>query len=289
MAEDSGPTAIAFASFLLETANRRGSGWLELRAASDPIGTVIFCRGQLAWASCAQQREHLGLVLERLGYLTPEQLQKASADMQRSGSGKKLGRFLEESGLISRPVLRLCLLLHLRTAVASLLRQDDLTGEWEEGAFCAEDELTFPAQEVLPAWLADATERPPRPPEDYASALLPLADLPGYQGALAADWMGRILACHGFRGVDRSVASTVAAAAVSLLGGPYALGRTNQGFLESEKGAVVARWLDDGCRVLAAVRVGPDGRPGTALHRLGSLSSAVLRALDIQNEGVLAP
>ncbi len=289
MTEDSGPAAIALASFLLETADRRGSGWLELRSGADPIGTVVFCRGQLAWASCTQQREHLGLLLERLGYLTQEQLRKATSDMQRSGSGKKLGRVLEEAGLISRPVLRLCLLLHLRTAVASLLRQEDLTGEWEEGGFCTEDELAFPAQEILPSWLADATERLPRPPEDFASALLPLAELPGYQGALAADWMGRLLACHGFPGVDRTSATTLAAAAVSLLGGPYSLGRSNQGFLESENGAVVARWLDSGRRVLAAVRVGPDGRPGTALHRLSSLSPAVLCALDVQNEGVLAP
>lgn len=289
MTEGSGPAAIALASFLLETADRRGSGWLELRSGSGPIGTVVFCRGQLAWASCTEQREHLGLLLERLGYLTQEQLRKASDEAQRMGSGKKLGRVLEEAGLISRPVLRLCLLLHLRTAVASLLRQEDLTGEWEEGVFCIEDELAFPAQEVLPAWLADVAERPPRPPEDSASALLPLADIPGYQGALASDWMGRLLACHGFLGLDRSSASTVAAAAVSLLGGPYSLGRTSQGFLESEKGAVVARWLDGGRRILAAVRVGPDGRPGTALHRLAALSPAVLRALDVQNEGDQAP
>lgn len=285
MSRDSGSTAIALASSLLETAGRRGSGWLELRAGSDPVGTVVFCRGQLAWASCAQQREHLGLLLERLGYLTQEQLRKASAEMQRSGPGKKLGRVLEEAGLISRPVLRLCLLLHLRAAVATLLRQEDLTGEWEEGTFCTEEELSFPVQEILPAWLADATEHLPRPPEDFASALLPLADVPGYRGALAADWMGRLLACHGFLGVERGSAGTVAAAAVSLLGAPCSLGRTNQGFLESENGAVVARWLDGGCRVLAAVRVGPEGRPGTVLHRLASLSPAVLRALDVRNEG----
>ncbi len=278
---------MALASFLMQTAERRGSGWLEVREGGAPSGTIVFRGGQIAWASSAGQKEHLGLFLERIGYLTPEQLQATHSRLREAGPERKLGRLLEDAGLISRPVLRICLLFHLRAAVSSLLLSEALAGDWEEGLFCAEDELTFPVVDVLPEWLLARAPGIGLPPEDLASTLLPLAEIPGYRGALAADWLGRVVACHGFGNGDRGGTGQVAAAALAILGGPCALGRTRQGFLEADEGVVIARWLDRDRRLLAAVRLGADGRPGTALHRLGLFSPEILRSLDPQNEGAL--
>ena len=74
--------AIALVSFLVETAERRGSGWLEVRQGGAPVGTVVFRDGQVAWASSAGQKEHLGHFLERIGYLSPEQLQETHARLR---------------------------------------------------------------------------------------------------------------------------------------------------------------------------------------------------------------
>ena len=279
--------AIALVSFLVETAERRGSGWLEVREGDAPVGTVVFRAGHVAWASSAGQKEHLGHFLERIGYLSPEQLQESRSLLRAAGPERKLGRLLEDAGLISRPVLRICLLFHLRAAVSSLLLSESLAGDWEEGLFCAEDELTFPVVDLLPEWLLARAPDTGLPPEDLASTLLPLAEIPGYRGAFAADWMGRLVACHGFGGGEKGGASQVAAAALAILGGPCALGRTRQGFLEADEGVVIARWLDRDRRLLIALRLGAEGRPGTALHRLGLFSPEILRSLDPQNEGAL--
>ncbi len=279
--------AIALASFLVETAERRGSGWLEVREGSAPSGTIVFRGGQIAWASSAGQKEHLGHLLERIGYLSPEQLQETRSLLRAAGPERKLGRLLEDAGLISRPVLRICLLFHLRAAVSSLLLSDSLAGDWEEGLFCAEDELTFPVVDILPEWLLARAPGSGLPPADLASALLPLSEIPGYRGALAADWMGRLVACHGFGNGERGCAGQVAAAALAILGGPCVLGRTRQGFLEADEGIVIARWLDRDRRLLIALRLGAEGRAGTALHRLGLFSPEILRLLDPQNEGAL--
>lgn len=256
------------------------SGWLEVYGPDGPAGTVIVSRGQVAWAAGRGQPEHLGRFLERLGYLTPAQLRDISEEFTRLGGARKLGRLLEEAGLVARPVLRLCLLLHVRMALATLLGRGDLLASWEEGTFCAEDELTFPLGQVVPLWARplDTTSHSSAP-EYAATALLPLGDLQGYRGSVVVDWTGRTVARHGFAAAERDEASIVAAAAVGLLGGPLGLGASEQGFLEGEQGSVVARWIDSPHRLIAAVSLDRSGKPGTVLHRLASGATALAAAL----------
>ncbi len=276
MAEPASPEiSTGFRAELLAAVREPGSGRLEAYSSGEHVGTVVVSRGRMVWATCRYQPEELGGFLRRLGHVTPEQLATASRTYQRHAGRRKLGGILEEAGIVSRPVLRRCLLLHIRMALACLMRNEALVGRWENREDAEPGEMSFALQEVFPE-----LERASRPgaggqeDDEIAAALEPLAAITGYRSSVVTDAWGAALAAHGKAAEDPLEASLVATAAAGLAesGAHVArgagLGRPAILLVEGAAGSLAVRWLDLDRRLLVALRLEEDGRTGVARHRL---------------------
>jgi|GEM_PF-2752304 len=294
MAERTGSRALAlvrsveveadFDLMLIEAARNAESGSLEAFAGEDRVGVVVLSGGRVAWATCRDQSENLGTFLERLGHVTAEQLAAVREEYSRNGN-MKLGRLLAAAGVLSPAALRRGLMLHLRMAMSTLLRQPDLVARWQPGNIAAEEELSFPLVQLLPDWyLPHADLRPSLEGQHRSAALHALHEIPDYRGSMVVDRCGRLEEVDGFAGAPADEAATVAAMALSLLEGcphlPSApLGEPCQAFVECGQGALAARWLDPDRQLLVAVAVGSASRVGIAVFRLGAVAATILEAV----------
>ncbi len=276
---------------LVHHAGRGANGRMQVFSGASPAGEVILAQGRVAWATCARQPETLGRFLARLGHVTAAQLVQVDAEYARRGGTAKLGHVLQELGLVSRPLLRRCLLLHVRMALACLFRLPAARASWKEGTFCTEDELSFGLDQVLPDWhglqvgVAGVTLQ--NAADFVPGALAALDQLPGFRGAMVVDWVGRVVAIHGFLHEHHEQARQLATAAAALLEGsapPGAacLGEPAQVVLDGSRGSLVARWLDHRQRLLVAVVLAEQGRTGATLHRLATAGPAILEAFGVK-------
>lgn len=296
MSVDAGPMT-TFRDALTEAAAARWSGILEASAGDDRVGSVVFAEGELAWATCVYQPEDLGSFLYRLGHVTRSELDEVRADYERHGGRRKLGRLLEEANLVSRPVLRRCLLLHIRMALACLMPSDDLGATWREGSFSVEDELLFPLREVLPEWQGrTSAEGLPRTEaggcdDERASVLARLDTIAGYRGSIVAGSDGQLIAVHGFTVEERRSGALLATSAVTLMDGAVntaswsGVGRVEYACLEADGGSVLARWIDSEHRSVVAVFLGAEGRLGEARHRVAALEDELRTLGEVHDTG----
>jgi len=286
-----------FRDALTEAAATRWSGVLEASAGDERVGSVVIADGELAWATCVYQPEDLGSFLYRLGHVTREELDEVRAEYERNGGRRKLGRLLEEAKLVSRPVLRRCLLLHVRMALACLLPSANLGATWRKGSVSVEDELLFPLREVLPEWQEpDSAEglslsEPGVCDDERTGVLARLDSISGYRGSIIAGRDGQLIAGHGFTAEEQRDGGLLATTAVTLMDGAVntaswsGLGRVEYAYLEADGGSVLARWVDSEHRSVVAVFLGAEGRLGEARHRVAALEDELSGLGDVHDTG----
>jgi hypothetical protein len=264
------------------------SGRLRASTGLEEVGEVVLHHGSVAWATCAYQPEELGSFLMRLGRLSREQLFALRSEYARRGGTTKLGKLLEDGGLISRPVLRRCLLLHVRLALACMLRNPDLVAEWEQVELAAGEEVLFPLAEVMPdASLVEAEDRVAVADQAVlvrGEPFLGLAEVSGYRGTLVASDEGRLLLVHGFTDRELPEGALLAVRAISLLeaaarfSAEQRAGEVELTVVKASGGSLMTGWVDSNRRRLVATLLGSGANEGMARLRLSQALPAI-RAL----------
>ena len=270
---------VEFRDTLQQATADRLSGMLEVGNDKEEIGMVVLVGGEIAWASCIHQPEDLGTFLVRLGHLSRDDLAELRIAYNRAGGRKKLGRLLEEAGLVSRPVLRNCLARHIRMALASMLCREDLVATWRPGHRDVGEELRFSLREVLPEW-----EIPPQgvqlPPihqiPDGTAGFAEIASIPGYRGAVIASANGTVLARHSPDMVmigEPTLLGTITFNMLENLNRSSTLpnmGRLEAVYLDGPGGSIVTRWIDPEHHFLVALLFFAGAKVGSARQRLSS-------------------
>lgn len=281
---------VDFELLLAQASAERSTGRIVIELGDREVGQVFIHHGRVAWATCVEQHENLGTFLERMGHVRDEQLTALREEHARRQGRCKLGELLVETGVISRPLLRSCLQLHLRMALTRLLQTPGMTGVLVEDPRSKNDTMSFPLRQLVPSWWQLPEHAGDGGAADFACAqvacLASLNDVPGFLGALVLDPDGEVIARCGFSGGSADHAPRVVTGARALLGDDTeAIGTTTAGFVEGPWGAVVARRLEGARGLFAAVLLGPDGKPGTVLHRLSAIAPALLDAFGEAQEG----
>ncbi len=256
-------------------------GQITVRQDDEPLGLVVFNEGRVAWAVCRRQPETLGRFLRRIGRVTREQLDRVQKRYEACGRRRKIGALLEEEGMIRRPVLRRCLLLHTRMALESLLGTQGETAA-HPGRLEVDPEMTFSLEELMPTQpqQADAATQPStrwRTWNRENRFLEPLSQIAGYRAAALINADGGVHAAHTVgKGLDVTVLGVYLAAVLesaSRAASSSALGQVEFALLDCSEGALVARWLDEQRAHLVVVLVAEDGQIGAAKYGLrGALS-----------------
>lgn len=283
-------TAFAGRGLLPSLRLAAGSNWsgvFQLGSGNlGQAGTIVFYKGYLAWATSVKQPETLGSFLFRLGFVSRDDLDIVQVLYEESKGRKKLGRLMEESGIISRQVLRRCILLHVRLAVATLLQSD---GEIEvanaqAGRYCVDQEMVFSLSEVLPEWRTPSVDTSVRGMNERVVAVLEsLKTVPGHRACLVADCCGIPICARGFSATDVPGSSILATTAVTLLeGATYSatwtsLGSVEYASTEGTAGALLAHWLDRERTLVAVVLLDPTGKVGVARHALAAVATTFTR------------
>jgi hypothetical protein len=138
------------------------SGAVRISDRGESIGEVVFSEGRIAWATCRGHPETLGVFLWRLGRLSHDELERLRGAFEAHRGQKKLGALAEELGLVSRPVLRRCLMLHTRSAINALLSHRSADGELAPSPPRTDEACLFEPAEVLPAELLASETATPR-------------------------------------------------------------------------------------------------------------------------------
>ena len=287
-AREDGP----FLETLDEVVATGSSGHLEVGTGIESIGKVVLIGGRVAWATCVYQPEKLGQLLQRLGHLTENDLDRVSSDYVRHGGKVKLGRLLEQAGLISRPVLRRCLLIHVRTALACMLSNRDLRARWTPESCVAEDDLAFPLDQVLLGLNGGSHQLRTAGNQigHLATELDQLRSVDGFKGAVVTTGEGASVASVGYANEDGTEVQELALVSSALLvetraSAPHSsIGAARTGFIESASGAVLASWIDEHRNLIVAVAVDGSARLGVAKHRLEHVAQRLDEALQQQDD-----
>jgi predicted regulator of Ras-like GTPase activity (Roadblock/LC7/MglB family) len=272
----------------LEEEVRAGSsGLLEVGTGIEPIGKVLLVSGRVAWATCVYQPENLGQLLRRLGHLSESDLERVEATYTEQGGKTKLGRLLEEAGLVTRPVLRRCLLLHVRMALACMLPNHDLRAHWTPGECAGDEDLTFALDQLL-VGLAGRSDDPWIAGDRLwalAQELSQLKSVDGFRGAVIATGEGASVTSVGYADAAGTGVQELALVSSSLLVesrqiAPHlSTGPPRCGFLEGPEGIVIASWIDEQRSLIVAAAVDTSARLGVAKHRLEQTAERLCSAL----------
>jgi predicted regulator of Ras-like GTPase activity (Roadblock/LC7/MglB family) len=192
---------------------------------------------------------------------------------------RKFGTLLEEAGLVRRPVLRRCLLLHARAALAKLIEEAPTTVVGVEPIrLDADEELTFELKELMRSECqteTSATWADFRAWTDENIALTPLSEVPGYRACAVLTVDGRVVTAQSASAEnDPSLIAifltTVLEHSTSTMTSA-GVGAVNLVLLECEQGTVIARWIDPERRRLLAALLDPEGNLGMAKLRMQEL------------------
>ena len=266
------------------------TGRIDLTVDGVSVGAVVLRAGRVAWAVCADQPEDLGTYLWRLGRVTRSDLDRIRRIYADHGGRRKLGTLMDQAGIVPRNVLRRCLLLHTRRAMACLFRYPRARVRAARTELEVEEAMTFSLADVVPSMSESEF-----PPEASAGSLLAgrwlrwtaenrilsgLSELSGYvaSGVLARE--GEVLAAHAAGNIDPA---TIGVLVVSLLESTArtmrasGLGAVSSLCFECDHGTIVAQWLDERRTHVVMVLVEAEANPGMARYKLGSETPSLAR------------
>ena len=251
------------------------------------MATIVLHFGRIAWAVCVDQPEDLGRFLCRMGRITQEDLATIRRTYEQYEGRRKLGTLLEETGIVSRPVLRRCLLLHTRKAIARMLSYDNAHLEELENTLVADDDMMFSLEEIMPEFSmnqpSDANSSPYGGGWPEGNELLgELSSIPGYAASAVVHTDGEILASHSDSSEVNALLATLLASTVEVA--VRAMWAANAGELESiyiggQQGSLVIHRVSSARIHLVVVLLDSTGKPGMARHRLGAVIMELRKGL----------
>ncbi len=259
---------------LREASNVEWSGLLRVNNDNEQVGAIVMRQGRIAWAVYQKQKEALGEFLYRIGKLTREQLKEVTQLYFSLGKTKKLGSILEAEGLIDRPTLRKCLLLHIRSALLSMITKREFTVITSGGELVVEEDLTFSFAEIF------------SPQENNADIdakvyiFDELANVPGYSSTLIAGPDGQVLVIHGARSSDNEALQCANIPlkwlqSTQQFGLDANLGAADFAFFEFESSTLVVRWIGSARKFIAVLCLERTGKIGMAKYRLNLVAPAL--------------
>lgn len=259
---------------LMRAVRDLASGRITLTDQREELGQMVLHEGRIAWATCRGQSETLGVFLWRLGRISREQLAHVQGLYQEHKGSRKLASLLEESGFMSRPVLRRCLLLHARSAIGRLLSFPNAQASWVPGSPAADEAFLFDPEEVLPEglsldiveeWSVPETTRVRgwRQRTSENAVLEPFYSLPDHLASAVITAEGEIIAAHvASDSLDLHRVAVVVTSMLessSRLANVSSLSSVGLITLECSQGTLYVRWLDERHTRLVLVQVGKLG------------------------------
>lgn len=249
-------------------ASRDGwSGSLSLRLGGDRLGSVLLRDGRIAWAVSAERTEDLATFLWRAGNLTREQLSQVSTVFRQHKGKKRFASILEELGYMPLPVLRRCLVLHLKLALTSLFSYPEALVDPTPQQVDVDETFLFDLEEVLPISLTigfvqdwvqrygDDSDWQAKAAEDHL--FRPLFEIPGYLATVVTAADGSVLLAHGRsdkagpRVLGIFLASTFDHFAT--MSSALNMGAVTSTMIECDEGFLNATWLDESKQYMIAV------------------------------------
>ena len=282
---------------IVEAVCKEWSGRLDVRIEGKSLGHVVMAGGKVAWAKCNDQTENLASLLWRLSHITSEQLNEVSKLYYKYQGKRRIGAILEEHGIMSRPVLRRCLMLHIRFALTSLFAYPDALVDLVPEAIALDETILFNPEEVLPFPLAtdfarewiDKNQEPGywQRISAESSVLKPLQQLPSYKASAVVSSHGSVLVAHSAQSPLQAQAQVLGVLLASLaeagndLTRVMGLGQVDAATLECTEGLLSTRWIDAEHNFLVVVlaAAGAAGEASSHLRELcGTLSAWLERA-----------
>jgi hypothetical protein len=278
----------------LQGAERAGyTGDIIARGGPHLEGLVTFHEGRLAWASSSEQFEDLGSSLWRMGKISREQLSEIRERYDQSHGSHLLGTLLAEEGLIRRPVLRRCLLTHIRMALTSILSWPEIGLVRSPGYRVVDEGMTFCLDELLPE-LATLDDPPIIiPPRESVikwtertsknEPLARFAEIGGYLGVAVVTGEGEVLMAHShWPGLEPGtialwLASTLETAERTTRAAN--MGSESCLQIDTASGCMVATWLDRNTGIIAFVLLGPGADVEKAKQVLRAEAMAVVTSV----------
>jgi predicted regulator of Ras-like GTPase activity (Roadblock/LC7/MglB family) len=271
------------------------AGWTGRLVAvrrEESVGWVVVYKGRIAWAVCQNQPETLGTFLWRLGRITRSQYREINNLYMEHKGKRKLGSLLEDAGYVKRPVLRRCLVLHTRRALGCLLSEDGTRPRKEKLNLSLDDADLFDLEEVMPHLrfhpalgpnpATPSSARARKPPRDHP--LRAFAEIPGYLASAVVSAEGEVIVADTpEEGVDPSLLGVLLVSVLessSRVVAPTSLGVINFLLIDCDRGTLVARWLDDDRRHLAAVLLSSEGNLGLAKYKVNESVPSIYDWLD---------
>jgi predicted regulator of Ras-like GTPase activity (Roadblock/LC7/MglB family) len=265
------------------------SGTIDVNRRDETLGQVVLARGKIAWATSNQQTENLASLVWRLSHITSEQLSAVSKTYYRHKGKKKIGAILAEEGLMTRPVLRRCMMLHIRFALANLFAFQDVMVDPRPESLVTDDEILFFPEEVVPFSAVEAFTsewiRNNRDEEHWAQVsaqsylLQPLFALPGYLASAVISAHGGVVVAH--RSVDWLEPKVLGVMVANLLetstdmSTAIELGQPRSTMVECTEGRLVARWVDDERQFACVAMTTHDGDLPSSLAALEQICTTL--------------
>ncbi|MDD2335201.1 MAG: hypothetical protein PHD01_01335 [Geobacteraceae bacterium] len=266
------------------------SGILNAMKDSQQVGVVVLRDGHIAWAVSNTQTENFASFLDRIGMVPKDRLDEVVQKFRSMGKSKKLGAFLEETGLISHATLRECLKAHVSAAISSMMNDSMITLQARGGDMVVDTSLIFHLSEVFPIFeetvdsivsshIPDDSEtvlkNKEKLPEEKVF-LQDLAALPGYLYSVVSNTEGNQLACHVADGVSVDTKQLLPSllewlGASSLSSSELKMGKVLFGFVQSEEGSLFVHMVDTGSNYFLAVACDEKAKLGVVKHKMSEL------------------
>jgi hypothetical protein len=275
--------------------DNKWTGILRVLKNSEQLGIAFIHEGRIAWATSKYQTESFGSFLEKIGNIPKERQKEIFQSFKYTGQSKEFGILLEETGLITRSVLRECLKGHIREAIFSLEDIRDVTINAETGDLAVPKDLSFRLEEVLPG--REDCKTPADKPlsgftgpgslvhtvkwDDQGHILRNLTTLTGYLYSFICDAEGKLLvtdksdalSCNAEELVSPAI-TWIQSSAANLR--DLGIGQITSVLLESDKGSLIAQWPNGENDFFIAASFDKNGKPGVIKHKISELISSIL-------------
>lgn len=277
------------------------SGTLNAMKDSQQVGLVVLRDGNVAWAVSNSQTENFASFLERIGMVPKDRLDEVLLKYRSLGKSKKLGALLEETGLISRTMVRECLKAHVSAAISSMMADSEIILKARGGEMVVDTSLIFRLSEVYPALGEESlSEGMSQVPEDSVAMVeneesLPeervilqdLAALPGYRYSVVSDTEGNQFAYHMAEGVSVDTKQLLPSILVwreasTLSSNELKIGKVLFGFVQSEFGSLFVHMIDTESSYFLAVVCDEKAKLGVFRHKMSELIPEVRKLTEMQ-------
>lgn len=281
---------------LKKAEERRWTGIFKILKESAQIGAVVMYEGRIAWASSTGQSDNFASFLEKIGQIPKEQQKEIIKRFKILGKTKKFGELLEESGLISRPTLRKCLIKQIRSALDSLIGTENIVIRDIECEISVNIDLLFELKEILPCKFQSEQKGDVQTFEideiigsenlndsnELVKILKNLSTLAGYQYSFIYDLEAKMLASHNSNTFPGNLDEIMTLSISNIVSTNTTLcnskiGRMEFILIEHDNGSLVAQWPNIERNFFVAASFDKNGKTGVIRHKISDIIPAIIQ------------